>query len=137
MLCLFSTLSQGIGALQIPLSLLIYCSAALSLLQDNSLVVWKEVNLGMFSEKVCKDAQNEIDILSLLNHANIISYYNHFVDDNTLFIEMEYANGNVFFWFCVCFGVVYALVLCMIWCCVRFGVVYALVLYMLCLRYWC
>ncbi|XP_076465660.1 serine/threonine-protein kinase Nek9-like [Babylonia areolata] len=61
---------------------------------DNSLVVWKEVNLAVLSDRARKDAQNEIDILSLLNHANIVSYYNHFVDDDTLFIEMEYANGG-------------------------------------------
>ena len=73
---------------------IISCIASLSLFQDNSLVVWKEVNLGRLDEKACKDAQNEIDILSLLNHANIVSYYNHFVDDSTLFIEMEYANGK-------------------------------------------
>jgi NIMA (never in mitosis gene a)-related kinase len=57
--------------------------------------VWKEVNLGRLSDRACTDAQNEIDILSALNHANIVSYYNHFVDENTLFIEMEYANGKV------------------------------------------
>ncbi|KAL8568793.1 hypothetical protein ACOMHN_000076 [Nucella lapillus] len=61
---------------------------------DNSLVVWKEVNLAILSDKARKDSQNEIDILSLLNHANIVSYYNHFVDEDTLFIEMEYANGG-------------------------------------------
>ncbi|CAG5121379.1 unnamed protein product, partial [Candidula unifasciata] len=62
--------------------------------EDNSLVVWKEVNLARVNEKQQRDSQSEIDILSLLNHANIISYYNHFIDENTLFIEMEYANGG-------------------------------------------
>ncbi|RUS71597.1 hypothetical protein EGW08_020641 [Elysia chlorotica] len=62
--------------------------------EDNSLVVWKEVNLTKLNEKQRRDSQGEIDILSLFNHANIISYYNHFVDDDTLFIEMEYANGG-------------------------------------------
>lgn len=62
-------------------------------IKDNSLVVWKEVNLAQLSDKARRDAQNEIDILSFLNHANIVSYYNHFLDNDTLFIEMEYANG--------------------------------------------
>ncbi|BFZ01979.1 hypothetical protein BsWGS_05018 [Bradybaena similaris] len=62
--------------------------------EDNSLVVWKEINLARVSEKQRRDSQSEIDILSLLNHPNIISYYNHFIDENTLFIEMEYANGG-------------------------------------------
>ena len=57
-------------------------------------MVWKEVNLTKLNEKQRRDSQGEIDILSLFNHANIISYYNHFVDDDTLFIEMEYANGR-------------------------------------------
>ncbi|XP_025077734.1 serine/threonine-protein kinase Nek9-like isoform X3 [Pomacea canaliculata] len=61
---------------------------------DNSLVVWKEVNLARLTDKARRDAQTEIEILPLLNHANIVSYYNHFVDEDTLFIEMEYANGG-------------------------------------------
>ncbi|XP_012945754.1 serine/threonine-protein kinase Nek9 [Aplysia californica] len=65
--------------------------------EDNSLVVWKEVNLGRLNEKQRRDSQNEIDILSFVNHANIISYYNHFVDEDTLFIEMEYANGGTLY----------------------------------------
>ena len=35
----------------------------------------------------------EIEILSLLNHANIVAYFNNFMDDNLLLIEMEYCNG--------------------------------------------
>eukprot|EP00057_Strongylocentrotus_purpuratus_P017296 XP_011671770.1 PREDICTED: serine/threonine-protein kinase Nek9-like [Strongylocentrotus purpuratus] len=65
--------------------------------EDNSLVVWKEVNLTRCSERVMYDAQNEIEILSMLNHANIISYFNHFLDDQSLFIEMEYANGGTLY----------------------------------------
>ncbi|GFS25216.1 serine/threonine-protein kinase Nek9-like [Elysia marginata] len=65
--------------------------------EDNSLVVWKEVNLTKLNDKQRRDSQGEIDILSLFNHANIICYYNHFVDDDTLFIEMEYANGGTLY----------------------------------------
>lgn len=70
-------------------------------LQDNSLVVWKEVELKSSSERERGDAQNEIDILSILNHANIISYYNHFLDGETLLIEMEYANGKLYNVYCI------------------------------------
>ncbi|XP_063426870.1 serine/threonine-protein kinase Nek9-like [Mytilus trossulus] len=62
--------------------------------EDKSLVVWKEVNLARLHEKERRDALSEVDILSLLNHANIITYYNHFLDGETLLIEMEYANGG-------------------------------------------
>lgn len=58
-------------------------------------MVWKEVSLDKCSLNEQNDAQNEIDILALLDHKNIISYFNHFVDEHTLFIEMEYANGEV------------------------------------------
>ncbi|XP_048259677.1 serine/threonine-protein kinase Nek9-like isoform X1 [Haliotis rufescens] len=65
--------------------------------EDNSLVVWKEINLAKLNEREKKDSYTEIEILSLLNHSNIVSYYNHFVDEDTLFIEMEYANGGSLF----------------------------------------
>lgn len=58
------------------------------------LVVWKEVNLSRASDKERDDALKEIDILSLLNHPNIVTYFNHFIDGTSLFIEMEYCNGK-------------------------------------------
>ncbi|XP_053553129.1 serine/threonine-protein kinase Nek9 [Bombina bombina] len=65
--------------------------------EDDSLVVWKEVALTRLSEKERRDALNEIVILSLLQHDNIIAYYNHFLDSNTLLIELEYCNGGNLF----------------------------------------
>jgi len=65
--------------------------------QDNTLVVWKEIDLKKLSDKEKRESQNEIDILSMLNHPNVISYYNHFLDGSTLLIEMEYANGLLAF----------------------------------------
>lgn len=62
--------------------------------QDNSLVVWKEVDLNTLSEKERRDVMNEISILSILEHNNIIAYFNHFMDKNSLFIELEYCNGK-------------------------------------------
>ncbi|XP_059209716.1 serine/threonine-protein kinase Nek9 [Centropristis striata] len=62
--------------------------------EDNSLVVWKEVDLNSLSERERKDVMNEINILSMLEHNNIIAYFNHFMDKNTLFIELEYCNGG-------------------------------------------
>ncbi|XP_075704629.1 serine/threonine-protein kinase Nek9 isoform X2 [Rhinoderma darwinii] len=65
--------------------------------EDDSLVVWKEVGLARLCEKERRDALNEIVILSLLQHDNIIAYYNHFLDSNTLLIELEYCNGGNLF----------------------------------------
>uniref|UniRef100_A0A671U6M4 non-specific serine/threonine protein kinase n=1 Tax=Sparus aurata TaxID=8175 RepID=A0A671U6M4_SPAAU len=62
--------------------------------EDNSLVVWKEVDLNSLSEKERRDVMNEISILSMLEHNNIIAYFNHFMDKNSLFIELEYCNGG-------------------------------------------
>uniref|UniRef100_A0A3P8UJK4 non-specific serine/threonine protein kinase n=1 Tax=Cynoglossus semilaevis TaxID=244447 RepID=A0A3P8UJK4_CYNSE len=62
--------------------------------EDNSLVVWKEVDLNSLSEKERRDVMNEISILSILEHNNIIAYFNHFMDKNTLLIELEYCNGE-------------------------------------------
>ena len=64
---------------------------------DNSLVVWKEIELPKVSEEEKDKSLNEVDILSLLDHVNIICYYNHFFDDYTLYIEMEYANGGTLY----------------------------------------
>lgn len=62
--------------------------------EDNVLVVVKEVNLSRASEKERIDAEKEVDILSLLNHTNIVTYFNHYIDGTSLLIEMEYCNGG-------------------------------------------
>ncbi|KAL9953867.1 hypothetical protein ACROYT_G041340 [Oculina patagonica] len=62
--------------------------------EDNVLVVVKEVNLSRASEKERVDAEKEVDILSLLNHTNIVTYFNHYIDGTSLLIEMEYCNGG-------------------------------------------
>lgn len=39
-------------------------------------------------------AINEVKVLSILHHPNIISYYGSFESNGELFIEMEYANAG-------------------------------------------
>ena len=41
-----------------------------------------------------QSAQHEVDVLSLLNHRNVVGYYNNYVDVDVMYIEMEYANGG-------------------------------------------
>ena len=60
----------------------------------NQLVVWKEVNLDRASDHERQSALNEVEVLSQLDHFNIVSYFNHFFDGSSLFIEMEYANDG-------------------------------------------
>jgi serine/threonine protein kinase len=63
---------------------------------DNSLVVWKQIELNRLDIKSRNEAFSEVEILSMLDHPNIIGYYTHFVgnDDHTLYIELEYAKGG-------------------------------------------
>ena len=54
------------------------------------------MDLKRLSDRETNDSDKEVEILSLLDHANIITYYNHYVDSGLLLIEMEYANGTCF-----------------------------------------
>uniref|UniRef100_A0A4W5RQ10 non-specific serine/threonine protein kinase n=1 Tax=Hucho hucho TaxID=62062 RepID=A0A4W5RQ10_9TELE len=47
----------------------------------------------MFSDERL-NAQNECQVLKLLNHPNIIEYYENFLEDKALTIAMEYAPGR-------------------------------------------
>lgn len=38
-------------------------------------------------------ALNEVIVLSMLSHPNIIEYYENFLEDKALMIVMEYAQG--------------------------------------------
>ena len=39
-------------------------------------------------------ALNEVKVLSMLHHLNIIEYYENFLEDKALMIVMEYAQGT-------------------------------------------
>lgn len=65
-------------------------------------MVWKEISLSRLSEREKKDVLGEVDIFFMLNYVNIIIYYNYFMDEGTLMIEVEYVNGkknNISFWY--------------------------------------
>ncbi|XP_044732727.1 serine/threonine-protein kinase Nek8 [Chrysoperla carnea] len=61
---------------------------------DKKLVVVKEVNLFDLSENEKELALNEVHVLSVLNHPNIIGYYGSLEQNGSLFIEMEYADNG-------------------------------------------
>ncbi|KAJ8870688.1 hypothetical protein PR048_029712 [Dryococelus australis] len=61
---------------------------------DDSLVVIKEVNMTELTAAERQMALNEVQVLALLNHPNIISYLGSFEQDGVLMIEMEYADGG-------------------------------------------
>lgn len=65
-------------------------------------MVWKEISLSRLLEREKKDVLGEVDIFFMLNYVNIIIYYNYFLDEGTLMIEVEYVNGkknNISFWY--------------------------------------
>ncbi|XP_072021077.1 LOW QUALITY PROTEIN: uncharacterized protein [Amphiura filiformis] len=61
---------------------------------DDSLVILKEINMHDLTANERQMALNEIRVLGMLDHPNIISYYDSFEEDGTLMIEMEYADGG-------------------------------------------
>ncbi|XP_077861662.1 serine/threonine-protein kinase Nek8-like, partial [Saccoglossus kowalevskii] len=61
---------------------------------DDSLVILKEINMHDLTAAERQMALNEVNVLAMLDHPNIISYYDSFEEDGTLMIEMEYADGG-------------------------------------------
>lgn len=61
---------------------------------NNTLVVWKEIDLKRLDTKMRNEAFAEVEILSILDHPNIIGYYKNFIAEDTLYIELEYAKGG-------------------------------------------
>ena len=44
-----------------------------------------------------KSAMNEVNVLSMLQHPNIIAYYSSFVVEKSLMIAMEYTPGGTLY----------------------------------------
>ncbi|KAG8232537.1 hypothetical protein J437_LFUL012887 [Ladona fulva] len=63
-------------------------------LSDDKNVVLKEVYLGKMTKDDEEVTSNEVKVLSMLNHPNIIKYYDSFFDNDTIIIVMEYAPGG-------------------------------------------
>ncbi|XP_059148769.1 uncharacterized protein LOC131935999 [Physella acuta] len=61
---------------------------------DESLVVLKEINMHDLNASERQLALNEVSVLAMLDHPNIISYYDSFEEDGVLMIEMEYADNG-------------------------------------------
>jgi len=65
-------------------------------LSDGLEYALKKVKLGKLTEKEKQNALNEVRILASIQHPNIISYKESFIEErtSTLCIVMEYADGG-------------------------------------------
>ena len=64
-------------------------------LSDRKLVIIKQIPLEYLRNKEERQAAlNEVKVLSMLDHPNIIEYYENFLEDKALMIVMEYAEGR-------------------------------------------
>ncbi|GFO11680.1 serine/threonine-protein kinase nek8 [Plakobranchus ocellatus] len=61
---------------------------------DESLVILKEINMHDLNSSERQLALNEVSVLALLDHPNIVSYYDSFEEDGVLMIEIEYADNG-------------------------------------------
>ena len=65
-------------------------------IEDEKEYALKKVRMDVLSEKEQQNAVNEVRILASVDHPNVISYKDVFVDklSNSLCIVMEYANNG-------------------------------------------
>lgn len=56
--------------------------------------VVKEVYLRDMPQPALKEAENEVEVLQSLSHVHIVAYHGKFIEDDSLFIVMEYADGG-------------------------------------------
>jgi serine/threonine protein kinase len=64
-------------------------------LSDKKLVIIKQIPVEQMTKEERQAALNEVKVLSMLHHINIIEYYENFLEDKALMIVMEYAQGTV------------------------------------------
>lgn len=62
---------------------------------DQKLVIIKQIPVEQMTKEERQAAQNECQVLKLLNHPNVIEYYENFLEDKALMIAMEYAPGGL------------------------------------------
>uniref|UniRef100_UPI00358F840F serine/threonine-protein kinase Nek8 n=1 Tax=Myxine glutinosa TaxID=7769 RepID=UPI00358F840F len=62
--------------------------------EDQKLLILKQIPVEQMTKEERQAAQNECQVLKLLNHPNIIEYYDNFLAEKALIIAMEYAPGG-------------------------------------------
>lgn len=69
-------------------------------LADKKLIIIKQIPVEQMTKEERQAALNEVKVLSMLCHPNIIQYYENFLEDKALMIVMEYAQGNYIIYLC-------------------------------------
>lgn len=62
-------------------------------INDSQLVIIKEIPMDDLTTEDRIASKNEINVLKMLHHPNIIGYYDSFTAEKSLMIVMEYAPG--------------------------------------------
>lgn len=62
-------------------------------LADKKMIIIKQIPVEQMTKEERQAALNEVKVLSMLSHPNIIQYYENFLEDKALMIVMEYAQG--------------------------------------------
>lgn len=63
-------------------------------LKNGEIYVIKSMDLSIMKERQQKEAWKEAMILKKLSHPNIIKYYTSFLENDSLHIVMEFAEGG-------------------------------------------
>ena len=66
---------------------------------DRYPVVIKQIPVDELESEERKSAVNEVNVLAMLKHPNIVAYYDNFMEDKSLMIAMEYAPGGTLYEF--------------------------------------
>ncbi|KAG1670063.1 Serine/threonine-protein kinase Nek1 [Nymphon striatum] len=61
---------------------------------NNGLLVMKEVNIARMTVKECDEARKEVEVLSQMHHPNIVCYRESFEAAGYLYIVMDYCDGG-------------------------------------------
>ena len=62
-------------------------------------MVIKQIPVDELESEERRSAVNEVNVLAMLKHPNIVAYYDNFMEDKSLMIAMEYAPGGTLYEF--------------------------------------
>ncbi|GFS88582.1 hypothetical protein NPIL_13451 [Nephila pilipes] len=64
---------------------------------DNKLVITKEIPVDQMTVEERQVSMNEAKVLAMLDHPNVVAYYESFLEEKTMIIVMEYVQGGTLF----------------------------------------